>query len=115
MPSAKPTKTIFGSRLRAAREDRGWTQQQLGTAALGIKDDDINIASRISRYESGDRDPDPATVKALAKALGVPMAYFHATSDVMAELILLVSKMPQKSQKELLERLKHAAAKKPAG
>ncbi|MFY2764354.1 helix-turn-helix domain-containing protein [Arenimonas sp. MALMAid1274] len=114
MPSAKPTKTIFGSRLRAAREDRGWTQGKLGAVALGIEDEN-NGASRISRYEGGDRLPDPETLQALADALGMPAVYFHATNDLMADIILQVSKLPQKSQRQVLEHIKGLAAKRTPG
>jgi len=51
-------------------------------------------------------DPDPATSQALARALGLPVAYFPATSDTLAEVILLVSKLPLSKQKEALKRLR---------
>jgi transcriptional regulator with XRE-family HTH domain len=60
----------------------------------------------VSRYETGTHDPDPATAEALAKALGLPLAYFHATSDVLAEIILVVSQLSASKQKEVLALLK---------
>ncbi len=68
--------------------------------------DPVAGAARMSRYETGEHEPDLATAQALAKALGVPAAYFHATSEVMADVILLVAKLPAAKQKEALERLK---------
>jgi len=37
------------------------------------------------------------------------VAYFHATSDVLADIILLVSRLPAAKQREALERLKELA------
>lgn len=71
--------------------------------------DSVSGATRVSRYETGQHDPDPATSEALAKALGLPVAYFHATSDLIAEVILLVSKLPAAKQKEALRRLREIA------
>ena len=44
--------------------------------------------------------------EALAKALGVPVAYFHATSDVLAEVILLVARLPASRQQAVLNLIK---------
>ena len=77
---------------------------------MGLEDAN-SAAPRISRYELGQRDPDPATTEALAKALGVPAAYFHATSDVMAEAILLLSQLPAEQQKAAVAALKKQVAK----
>lgn len=70
-------------------------------------------APRISRYETGQHDPDPQTAEKLAKALGLPLAYFYATSDTLAEIILLVSTLPEDRQKEAVVALKAIAQKKP--
>ncbi|MDO4610320.1 helix-turn-helix domain-containing protein [Corynebacterium sp.] len=55
--------TVFGRRLRHAREDRGWSQQQLA--------DGICAASSISRWEGGAPPPGPDILVALARRLGV--------------------------------------------
>lgn len=68
-------------------------------------------APRISRYETGLHDPDPETAEALAKALGLPLPYFYATSDFLAEVILLVSKLPDERQQEAMAALKAIAGK----
>ncbi len=70
-------------------------------------------APRISRYETGQHDPDPQTAEKLAKALGLPLAYFYATSDTLAEIILLVSTLPEDRQQEAVAALKAIAQKKP--
>ncbi|WP_306807790.1 hypothetical protein [Xanthomonas hortorum] len=46
---------------------------------------------------------------ALAEALGLPVAYFYAASDPLAEVILLMSRFSAEQQVELLERLKDFA------
>lgn len=104
MPKPRPPATVYGKRLRGARLAMAWTQAELARR-IGMVDP-VSGATRVSRYETGEHDPDPATAQALAKALGVPVAYFHATSEVMAEIILLVAKLPAVKQKEVLERLK---------
>jgi transcriptional regulator with XRE-family HTH domain len=101
---------LLGRRLRAARLAAELTQHQLG-AFLGLTESNT-AAPRISRYERGLRDPDPETLQALAKALGVPVAYFHATSDVMAECIMLLARLPESKQRKALALLKkHLGAK----
>ena len=104
MPKPKPPATVYGKRLRSARMVMGWTQADLAKR-IGMVDA-VSGATRVSRYETGQHDPDPATAQALAKALGVPVAYFHATSDTLAEIILLVAKLPAAKQKDALERLR---------
>lgn len=104
MPAPMTPTSVFGRRLRAARTALKLSQAELG-AMLGLEEANSG-APRISRYELGLRDPDPATAEALAKALGVPVAYFHATSDVLAEVILLVAQLPAAQQKRALKRLK---------
>src|SRR3954452_20855097 len=54
----------LGDVLAIARKARGLTQSELADL-VGTTQPTIN------RYEAGDRDPDPETVAALAKALGV--------------------------------------------
>jgi len=103
----KTPSTVFGKRLRSARLAKSWTQAQLAER-IGMVDS-VSGATRVSRYETGQHDPDPATSQALAKALGLPVAYFHATSDTLAEVILLVAKLPLSKQKEALKHLREMA------
>jgi len=101
MPAAIPPSRTLGRRLREARQARGMTQAELG-AALGLEDEN-SAAPRISRYERGDRMPDEKTMDALASALGLPVAYFHASSESLAETILLMSQLSFQQQQELLQ------------
>lgn len=101
---------MFGKRLRAARLARELTQADLG-AMLGL-DDPNTGAPRISRYERGMHEADFKTIERLAKALDLPPAYFFASSDLMAEVMLVIAKLPRKRQAEALELLKAFAARK---
>lgn len=69
-----------------------------------------SASSRLSRYERGEREPDHETLAALSNALGVPPAYFHAGSDVLAEVILLVARLPLDQQSDVLELLRRHLA-----
>ena len=113
MPPVKPPKSLFGRRLRAARLAAGLRQEDLGQA-LGLLD--VNTgAPRISRYERGLHDPDPKTAEALAEALGLPLAYFYAASDPLAEAILIIAALSPAKQQEALEALKPFAKKRKTG
>lgn len=111
MPASLPPVSIFGRRLRAARRIAGLSQVELG-AMLGMNEK--SASSRLSRYERGEREPDHETLAALSEALGVPPAYFHATSDVLAELILLVAKLPLDQQNGILGLVRHHLAEQGA-
>lgn len=87
--------TTYGQRLRKARKAAGLTQPELGRC-LGV--DLATAAVRISRYENGQHMPDGPTADALAKALRLPQAWFHAETDAIAEAVLLLSKLPKAKQ-----------------
>ncbi len=53
--------------------------------------------------------PDPATMEKLAQALGLPVAYFHATNDLMAETLLVMSRLDPEQQRELLKKVRDYA------
>lgn len=76
---------IFCKRLRAARLAGGLSQKKLGIKA-GI--DEFVASARINRYERGIHEVDIQTAQHLAAALNVPLAYFYADDDRLAELIL---------------------------
>ncbi|WP_425612987.1 helix-turn-helix domain-containing protein [Xanthomonas sacchari] len=104
MPAALPPASTFGRRLREARVAKGLTQAALG-AVLGLEEENT-AAPRISRYERGDRMPDNESMAKLAEALELPVAYFHAVSEPMAEAILVMSQLPEEAQKELVRRMR---------
>ncbi|WP_306766562.1 helix-turn-helix transcriptional regulator [Xanthomonas citri pv. anacardii] len=107
MPAPLPPAYTFGLRLREARLARGMNQAALG-AVLGLEEQN-SAAPRISRYERGDRMPDNESMAKLAEALELPVAYFHAASDIMAEAILVLSQLPPAKQEELLRHMREFA------
>ncbi len=50
--------------------------------------DEFVASTRINRYEKGVHQADEATAILLAGVLGIPLAYFYAEDDILAEMIL---------------------------
>lgn len=98
MSSLTP-RQLFAQRLRSLRQQRGLSQRTLGRR-IGLSED--VISSRVTRYETGASEPDFDTAGRLADALGVPLASLFATSEVMAELIGLLSALPEEQQQAAL-------------
>ena len=86
------------------------TQADLGRV-LGL-DDQNTGAPRVSRYETGKHEPDPETLAKIAQALGLPVAYFHATSDPLAKIILLVGRLSPKEQAKISDLVEKWVEKK---
>ncbi|ELC8449234.1 helix-turn-helix domain-containing protein [Clostridium perfringens] len=58
----------IGERIKFFRKQKGLTQEKLS--------DEIHMSTNsIQRYELGHREPTTATLKAIAKALGIPTSY----------------------------------------
>ncbi len=47
--------------------------------------------------------PDNESMEKLAEALDLPVAYFHAVSEPMAEAILVMSQLSPEKQEELVK------------
>jgi len=76
---------IVAKRLRLAREAAGLSQRELGVRA-GM---DASVASpRINQYERGKHVPNTAVLGQVGKQLNVPVAYFYASDDDLASLIV---------------------------
>lgn len=71
-------------RLKEARERSGLSQRALGIRA-GI--DPGSASARVNRYERGIHAPDYSTLAALGRALEVPVAYFYAEEEDLADII----------------------------
>jgi len=93
-------KTLFSRRLKEARLARKLTQEALGVA-IGL--DEAVANARISRYEHGIHAVEPNTANRLAQALNLPLAYFYADTDEMAELVTTFDQLPHDLQQELLQ------------
>ena len=82
---AKHPQSLFGRRLRSARERAGLAQDRLGVL-IGL--DESCSSARISRYETGVHEPPFDTAKRLAAALNVPVTYFYCPQEQMAMLLI---------------------------
>ncbi|MDQ6992160.1 MAG: helix-turn-helix transcriptional regulator [Mariprofundus sp.] len=89
-------------RIREARVKTGLSQKSLGIAA-GI--DEFSASPRINQYERGKHAPDFSMVERLAKILDVPVAYFYAKEDWLAETICFLGKLPESSRENVIERM----------
>lgn len=99
------TANITGRRIRALREELGWSQEKLGVA-IGI--DESSARARISRYELGVHEPPLPTIRQIADALEVPLSYLYCEDDRIALLLLelhrlTVDQRPVMVEKFLLE------------
>jgi transcriptional regulator with XRE-family HTH domain len=84
----KHPQTLFGRRLREAREVAGIPQDRLGVM-IGI--DEGCSSARISRYETGAHQPPFEIALKLAAALSVPVEYLYCRSDSLSEVLLIVA------------------------
>jgi len=96
-------RSIFAQRLKAAREDAGLTQKELGMS-VGLPQE--TAAVRINRYEKGVHDADLATARRIAQSLGVPLAFLYADTDVLAEAILTLGLLSKSEQRKAVADLK---------
>lgn len=66
----------FGERLKTARLNAGYTQEQLANK-IGV------AKSTLTGYEKGNREPDVFKIKALAAALNVTGDYLLGTGEAL--------------------------------
>ncbi len=98
--SLKITSSVFSRRLNEARIKAGLSQKRLGIEA-GI--DEFVASTRINRYEKGVHQADEATAILLAGVLRVPLAYFYAEEDDLAEMILGFCQLNRSEKNEVLD------------
>lgn len=65
------TAALIGERIRAAREERGWTRRKLVGEMAGLATE-----NDVYRWETGKHRPRDDALAAAAKALGRPLAWF---------------------------------------
>jgi len=97
---SKIINSTIGRRLRQARERAGLPQDRLGVLA-GLEES--SSSARISRYEGGVHEPPMKFAEALAKVLGVPVAFFYCSDDRLAEIILAYSDASEVKRRALLD------------
>ncbi|HDX3932386.1 TPA: helix-turn-helix transcriptional regulator, partial [Citrobacter freundii] len=85
----------------------GLSQKRLGVAA-GI--DEFVASTRINRYEKGVHEPNTEIVQKLSEVLRVPLAYFYAEDDDLADLMLIFWSLSSIEREELMEYVRHHVA-----
>ena len=75
------------------------SQKQLGIRA-GM--DEFVASPRVNQYERGKHVPDFSTAERLARVLGVPVAYFYAREDRLAEWILAFRELTTRDRMSIL-------------
>lgn len=90
-------------RLKEARLAAKLSQKKLGIAA-GI--DEFSASARMNHYEKGRHEPDFPMLKRIAKVLKLPVAYFYAEADDLAELIETYSQLNKRDRSALLVKSK---------
>ncbi|MGD9152156.1 MAG: helix-turn-helix transcriptional regulator [Gammaproteobacteria bacterium] len=96
-------KSPITKRLKEAREAAGFSQKKLGIAA-GI--DEFSASARMNQYETGKHTPDYLTLTRIAKVLKIPTAYFYAEDNILAEIVILYSKLRKQDRQKALDLLK---------
>ena len=83
---------VVGRRMRARREELGWSQEKVGVL-IGI--DESSSRARISRYELGTHEPPVKTARLIADALNVPLSYLYCEDEDIATLLLKLRQLPE--------------------
>ncbi|MBC8519467.1 MAG: helix-turn-helix domain-containing protein [Gammaproteobacteria bacterium] len=91
-------KIVFGERLKQARQQLGLSQKQLG---LEIGIDPATASPRVNQYENNRHRPSDQTIAKLSAVLRVPVAFFHADDNELAQLILLCVQLDKDQQRVL--------------
>ena len=100
MARKSPPASLFGFRLRTARECADLPQDRLGVM-IGI--DEGCASARISRYETGIHQPPYALAQKLAAVLNIPTAYLYCEDENLAALILEWGKLSSRKRRRLIE------------
>lgn len=106
---------IVAKRLREARERKGLSQKALGIAA-GI--DEFSASARVNQYERGKHVPDLLTVRNFSAVLAVPVPYFYAEDQLLADMLVLLHTIPRSKWegfRRYLERKVAIGSKKSSG
>ena len=92
--------SVLGERLKQARLKSGLSQEQLGLRA-GIEVE--SASARMNRYERGTRVPGVELMEKVGNVLNLPLAYFYATNEDEARLLVLFHRMSSKDKADLLQ------------
>lgn len=89
-------------KLKEARKAAKLSQKKLGIAT-GM--DEFSASARMNHYEKGRHTPDFTTLRQIAVALKVPVAYFYAESEELATLIMKLNRFKKADQQAFLKLL----------
>ncbi len=92
--------SVVGSRIRALREERGWSQEQVGVA-VGI--DESSSRARISRYELGVHEPPVHTARRIANSLNAPLSFLYCEDDDVAVLLLALHRLEPEIRQRIVQ------------
>lgn len=98
----KTRMSIFAKRLKEARQDVGWSQERLGIE-IGLEE--ASASTRMNRYELGKRVPSSDLVQRLATVLNMPVAYFYATDDEEALLLVIFHRLKTSERQKILDMM----------
>lgn len=87
-------------RLKEARKAAKLSQKKLGIEA-GM--DEFSASARMNHYEKGRHTPDYSMLKRIAKVLKLPVSYFYAESDELAQWIVLFSRLKKSERSKVLK------------
>ena len=89
-------------RLKEARKAARLSQKNLGIAA-GM--DEFSASARMNHYEKGRHAPDYSMLKRIGKVLKLPVAYFYADSDELAQWIELFARAGKVRRVKMLKEM----------
>lgn len=95
---------VVAKRLREARLAKGLSQKKLGIAA-GI--DEFTASPRMNQYERGKHIPDYTTLERLALVLEVPVPYFYAAEDELADWIKCFPRLGKVEREKVTNEFNH--------
>lgn len=91
----------FPKRLKEARKAANLSQKSLGIEA-GM--DAFSASARMNHYEKGRHTPDYSMLKRIAQVLKLPVAYFYADSDELADWIALFAQLKKSERSKILKK-----------
>lgn len=99
--------SVFSRRLRDARKAVGLSQERLGIMA-GI--DPMSASARLNQYEKGKHEPNVQITRQIALVLNVPEAYFYASDDDVAEMLVAFHRLSKAGKSRVLELIAEVGA-----
>ncbi len=91
---------VIAKRLKEARLAKGLSQKKLGIAA-GI--DEFTASPRMNQYERGVHIPDYSTLERLAQVLEVPVPYFYAADEELADWIKCFPRLGKAEREKIID------------